>query len=248
MISLKSISITGAYRKKNDDRVSHFENDDFLVALVCDGMGGHLHGDIAAEETAKIFTNQFSKNFSYISFQETSLWLKNVVNLVKKRFKDLIKSDFSKERMGTTLTGVLILKKIQKIIVFHIGDSRCYFYTKEKKLVQITQDHSYENKLLSAGISLEEAKSNPKGRLLTSVLSLKNKITFNIYDLDQIDYAKVDKIILTSDGAHEFISSEEFKAELKSSSSEKNANSLVEIAQKNDSTDNISCIVINLGE
>lgn len=85
MISLKSISITGAYRKKNDDRVSHFENDDFLVALVCDGMGGHLHGDIAAEETAKIFTNQFSKNFSYISFQETSLWLKNVVNLVKKK-------------------------------------------------------------------------------------------------------------------------------------------------------------------
>lgn len=122
------------------------------------------------------------------------------------------------------------------------------FTLKKKKLVQITQDHSYENKLLSAGISLEEAKSNPKGRLLTSVLSLKNKITFNIYDLDQIDYAKVDKIILTSDGAHEFISSEEFKAELKSSSSEKIANSLVEIAQKNDSTDNISCIVINLGE
>lgn len=196
----------------------------------------------------KFLLINLAKILAIFPFKKLRCDLKNVVNLVKKRFKDLIKSDFSKERMGTTLTGVLILKKIQKIIVFHIGDSRCYFYTKEKKLVQITQDHSYENKLLSAGISLEEVKSNPKGRLLTSVLSLKNKITFNIYNLDQIDYAKVDKIILTSDGAHEFISSEEFKAELKTSSSEKIANSLVEIAQKNDSTDNISCIVINLGE
>ena len=62
--------------------------------------------------------------------------------------------------MGTTL--VLVLIKNNELHFAHVGDSRIYL-SRNRKLEQLTEDHSFVQQLLKACIISEsEAKSHPR--------------------------------------------------------------------------------------
>ncbi|MDP2056966.1 MAG: protein phosphatase 2C domain-containing protein, partial [Thiobacillus sp.] len=48
-------------RKNNQDRVAYSYSREALLMVVADGMGGHMHGEIAAQIAVQTLTDQFQK-------------------------------------------------------------------------------------------------------------------------------------------------------------------------------------------
>ncbi|SNZ08531.1 protein phosphatase [Persephonella hydrogeniphila] len=122
------------------------EKESLLVA-VCDGMGGMSEG-----EKASRFVCQMLKKCS-IPFSPEAVY--RTLFRIQKKFETsgIIWS-------GTTVAGVLM--EGNKSIIFNVGDSRVYKYTKDR-LIYISHDHSYVQSLIDKGlISYEEAFYHPE--------------------------------------------------------------------------------------
>ncbi|MFA5241025.1 MAG: protein phosphatase 2C domain-containing protein [Sulfuricella sp.] len=48
-------------RKYNQDRVAYSYSKESLLMVVADGMGGHFHGEIAAQITVQLIAEMFQK-------------------------------------------------------------------------------------------------------------------------------------------------------------------------------------------
>jgi len=48
-------------RKANQDRTSYAYTRDALLMVVADGMGGHLHGEVASQIAVQLLTEAFQR-------------------------------------------------------------------------------------------------------------------------------------------------------------------------------------------
>ena len=139
----------GPNRKKNEDTifpaVSGSSQPPFKAA-VCDGLGGHVNGDIAS----KIAAETLSKKDTNLS---------QIISDANKNILDFQKENPSSQGMGTTMTAVSIDKDALMKIA-HVGDSRCYVFS-DRNLIKATEDQNvpgYQNVLKQALGSNEELK------------------------------------------------------------------------------------------
>ena len=139
----------GPNRKKNEDTifpaVSGSSQPPFKAA-VCDGLGGHVNGDIASKIAAETFSQ---KNTN----------LSQIISDANKNILDFQKENPSSQGMGTTMTAVSIDKDALMKIA-HVGDSRCYVFS-DRNLIKATEDQNvpgYQNVLKQALGSNEELK------------------------------------------------------------------------------------------
>lgn len=120
----------GPNRKKNEDSVFPAKSgsgDLPFKAAVCDGLGGHVNGDIAS----KIAVKEMGTDSSNLVDTITSANLK-ILEYQNENNKS--------NGMGTTMTAVNIDKN-GLMEIGHIGDTRCYVLS-DRKLIQLTQDHN----------------------------------------------------------------------------------------------------------
>ena len=131
----------GPNRKKNEDSIypsiSGSSSPPFK-ATVCDGLGGHVSGDIASKIAADTLMDQND----------------NLSNVIIKANKEILKYQDENPTslgMGTTMTAVTIDEEaLMKI--GHVGDSRCYVLS-DRNLVKVTEDQNvpgYQNVLKQA--------------------------------------------------------------------------------------------------
>ena len=131
----------GPNRKKNEDSIypsiSGNSSPPFK-ATVCDGLGGHVSGDIASKIAADTLMNQNG----------------NLSDVIIKANKEILKyQDENPDSlgMGTTMTAITIDEEaLMKI--GHVGDSRCYVLS-DRNLVKVTEDQNvpgYQNVLKQA--------------------------------------------------------------------------------------------------
>ncbi|WP_426460988.1 PP2C family protein-serine/threonine phosphatase [Mycoplasma hafezii] len=246
MINYFANSSKGEIRPKNDDRVGVFERDNAILAVLCDGMGGHLAGDIAASTVVNSLGIEFQETFRFIDAIETKNWITSAIEIVKSDLKKIAEADYEKSQMGTTLVACLIIPDEKRFFVFNVGDSRAYAYTTNLELIQITKDQNVANSLIEQGANLELAYQVPNARHLTSALGPKISTTVEIYDFDEKSYDKIEKILLTSDGVHEFMFLNEIEYIIKQPKApEAIVNQLIAQAAMNQSNDNMSAIVLD---
>ena len=120
----------GTNRKKNEDSVFPAKSgsgDLPFKAAVCDGLGGHVNGDIAS----KIAVKEMGTDSSNLVDTITSANLK-ILEYQNENNKS--------NGMGTTMTAINIDKN-GLMEIGHIGDTRCYVLS-DRKLIQLTQDHN----------------------------------------------------------------------------------------------------------
>lgn len=160
------------------------------VFILCDGMGGHSHGEVASR-TVAIALGQYMK-WHYPSdgvltkelFNEGLNYAYEQLNLV---------DDGAPKKMGTTLTFVCFHK--DGCFCAHIGDSRIYIVRpSERRIVYRSEDHSLVNDLVRAGeLTPEEAASYPHKNVITRAMQpnkekpAKAEIR-NIHDIQSGDY------------------------------------------------------------
>ena len=136
--------------------------DDRLF-IVCDGMGGHEHGEVASRTFANGLAEYFNEHVAagdVVTDDVLSAAIAHAYTLLDAE------DDGNYKRMGTTLT--LLYFHGGGVLAAHIGDSRIYHLRPGKGLLYVSRDHSLVFDLYRSGeISLEEIKTSPNKNVIT---------------------------------------------------------------------------------
>jgi serine/threonine protein phosphatase PrpC len=143
----------------------------FGLFIIADGMGGHLHGEIASGVAARAVAqytmqkllpsllglNQESQNESLQEIMEDGI--NEAQQTVIKRAPG----------GGTTLTAALVIG--EQVTLAHVGDSRAYFIHPDGRMQVMTQDHSLVRRLVELGQMTEAdaASSNQRNILYRAI-------------------------------------------------------------------------------
>ncbi|TWG72948.1 protein phosphatase 2C domain-containing protein [Bacillus subtilis] len=162
---------TGKIRQHNEDDAGIFKGkDEFILAVVADGMGGHLAGDVASKMAVKAMGEKWNEAETIPTApSECEKWLIEQILSVNSKIYDHAQAHEECQGMGTTIVCALFTGKT--VSVAHIGDSRCYLL-QDDDFVQVTEDHSLVNELVRTGeISREDAANQNGGEdNITAVL------------------------------------------------------------------------------
>jgi len=182
-------------RKANQDRTSYGYTRDSLLMVVADGMGGHLHGEVASHIAVQLLTEAFQREAKPALTDPLAFLQKSVLD-AHYALQDYAKARDLIESPRTTCVACVV----QNAVAYwaHAGDSRLY-HIREGKIQAQTRDHSRVQMLVDQGRVREEAVQNHPDR---------NKI-FNCVGAStrpQVELSKPtplrqdDTLILCSDG------------------------------------------------
>lgn len=230
----------GLKRENNEDAIGVFKNkSQEALAVIADGMGGHLGGDVASNLALKQVGLDFAMTES-LKAQDFISWVDDELFKVNDTIIKKAQSRISLHGMGTTFVGAF-LSEDHKIVFVNLGDTRGYLF-KDGVLKQITIDQTLVNELLHKGeLSQKEAETFPNKNIITSSLGVDQRVDA-IYKV--IDLNGSESILLSSDGLTNMVS-DDLIADLLSSgkSPQTIVDDLVQEAIKNGGVDNISVIL-----
>ena len=182
-------------RKYNQDRVAYAYSNDTLLLVLADGMGGHLHGEVAAGSAIDTFIESFGR-YTQSPPADPQAFLADTMRRAHERimrFPHGTDTGFP----GTTCIAALIQNG--KMYWGHAGDSRLYVLRDSAVLFK-TRDHSMVRQWVEWGmISAEEARTHPQRNQITNCLGGGDGM-FHMEPGETVTLQSGDVILLGSDG------------------------------------------------
>ncbi|MFW5588186.1 MAG: PP2C family protein-serine/threonine phosphatase [Prevotella sp.] len=139
--------------------------DDDRLFILCDGMGGHEHGEVASRTVCKAMSN------AILSLDKQSFTDDDLLDALQVVYRQLDSLDNSHlKKMGTTLC--LLYFHSGGVTAAHIGDSRIYHVRpKENRILYQSRDHSLVYDLYQAGeISYDEMRTSTQKNIITRAI------------------------------------------------------------------------------
>ena len=239
---ISSKTHVGNRRSLNEDHLDSYSGTDFIVLVVCDGMGGAKKGDLASKIASEEIINHFKNISKLLNVRKEIVF--SILNANKKILAFSKKSSEYKG-MGTTCAVAVVQK--QRIYFGNIGDTRIYKF-RNKNLKIISKDHSVVQQLIDKQLILEEeAFSHPRKNELTQALGINEKIDPFIDD-DEIENS--DLFMICSDGLYNEIVLNNLVEIFKNYSYnlEELNQKLLTTSLENGGNDNISVILLRSGK
>ena len=229
----------GVVRTENQDRAAVLMHRGVLLAILCDGMGGHAGGALASSSTVATFESEFKKG---VDKRQITKWFANTLEKAKREMARGARKNQELLDMGTTITASVIFHDV--IYVFNAGDSRTYAYN--GLLHQLTMDHNLRNYYIEKyNYSAEEAAKVMGAMALTSALGPRKTTNVNSFVLDHDDSIKY--MVLTSDGIHDYVAKPKFENILAEDTTlEDKTSTLIKQAIRGKSSDNLTIIIVDL--
>lgn len=156
----------------------------------------------------------------------------------------MVEQDPQLEGMGCTLTALLWTGERMGLV--HVGDSRAYLL-RDGSLSQITQDHTWVQRLVDEGrITPEEAETHPQRSLLMRALDGRGQVE---PDLSIREVRAGDRYLICSDGLSGPVSHQTLEETLGSFyAPEQTIQELIQLALRGGGPDNITCVVADVIE
>jgi protein phosphatase len=211
VMDLEAIGLTdvGLERKYNEDffvidnRVTHISDPDGVRAytrglyILCDGMGGHAHGEVASRMAAETLATYFTEHWqdelpSSSELEEAIRWTNQTIYALNES-----QTRLGSGRMGTTL--ILAMLQDTQFRFAHVGDSRLYRYTHHRGLEQLTVDHEVGQRAISRGVAPEIAYTLPSAYQLTQALGPRASQMLKP-DIQSVTLTEDSLFLLCSDG------------------------------------------------
>lgn len=242
----------GMQREHNEDAlftltttlVSNTSHTPFGLYIIADGMGGHLHGELASEIAIRAMSSYvirklYAPLFS-ISPESPDEPLQEIMqDGVQLAHRAILRDT---PGGGTTLTAALILG--DKMTIAHVGDSRAYSIDPDGQIQALTRDHSLVQRLQELGkISPEEANHHPQRNVLYRALGQGDDFDAEIATMK----IRPGHLLICSDGLWGVIS-ESLIAELVASTTHPavTCQQLIEAVNAAGGPDNISAVLVRL--
>lgn len=212
--------------------------------VLCDGVGGSEHGEIASQTSSKVIGEYLTKIIND-NHAVSDADLHEAVNLAYDELEkiDTETLDEGTVSMATTLTCVCIHN--DGILAAHMGDSRIYHIRPGQGLLYQSSDHSLVNTLLQAGeITLEEAKNFPRKNVITKAIQSQGKKRFKAEVQHLTDIKSGDYIFLCCDGVLEQLTNERLVEILSMKCPDKEKLALLEAESTDKTKDNYTAYLI----
>jgi len=147
-------------RPSNQDRIAYCYSRDALLMVIADGMGGHLHGEVAAQIAVQYITQTFQREAQPM-VQDPVLFLSHVMTNAHHAILDYAFDKHLPEAPRTTAVVCLIQNGLAHWA--HAGDSRLYLVRKGAIEAQ-TRDHSRVQLMMDQGLLDAEGAAKHPGR------------------------------------------------------------------------------------
>lgn len=239
----------GISKNTNQDSVlikhAAYDDDEALMAIVCDGMGGLSKGELASATVIQAFSKWFDESLPYelddvnmdVIGGKWSLMLKDLNVKIAEYGKK------TGESLGTTFSGILFIG--DQYVIVHVGDSRVYHI--DSSLHQLTTDQTFIAREVRRGtITPEQAKTDKRRNLLLQCVGASAVVD------PQVSFGIAEKgaYLICSDGFRHEISEEEIYESLNpinlinKQAMHNNIKYLIEQVKSRKEKDNISAILI----
>lgn len=181
---------------------------DSRIFVLCDGMGGHGHGEVASSVVANAIYSCLEALYEY---EISELDIQNAVDCALMALKEADVFNDEERKMGTTL--VVAVLNHSHILIGHIGDSRAYLFGADGLKKFRTIDHSrVEEAVQNEILTEEEAFTSPYRNIITrSIMADKESVKM---DFDKIVPADGDILMLCSDGLTDVLRDREIESVL----------------------------------
>lgn len=235
-----AVTDIGCEREINEDRYAVIDCSIGKVWVVCDGMGGTMGGELAAQ----LAIDAIRRAIESKDFEDPEEALRASVEEAN-RVIVLRRQNPQFNSMGTTVVAAMFSGS--RVIISHAGDSRAYLI-RDGVIEQLTTDHTYVQDLVEKGtISEEEALSHPQAHVLTRCLGAEPRLKLDTVKFWNWKVSKgevSDSLALVSDGLYSLVDDEEIAASINSKSPQEACVELVELAKKRGGYDNITISIL----
>lgn len=188
------------HRPEQEDCVEFFPiPGDGVLALLADGMGGHLAGEIASREVI----TSFARSFSSLSGDDIPLRLEKSLHAANRHLRS-IQTGEQVGNSGTTLVAVFL--RGSKFWWLSVGDSMLLSWTPGEGLLRLNEDHSMrpiaEAQWAKGEISLPYAL---KQRSVLRSAIMGDEISLVDISREPLTLHEGSFLFLTSDGLDEWV-------------------------------------------
>ncbi len=220
-----------------------------VLAIVCDGMGGLAHGELASKEVIRAYCDWFDHNLTEM-VRNKELDLDQICR--DWREIAIVENDrlgqYGAKRginLGTTLSAILILQN--QYIIVHVGDSRIYQLT-ETRVRQVTEDQSVvAREIVLGNLTPEQALKDPRRSILLQCIGASPMVEPAFF---RGTVEPEMSFLICSDGFCHEISHEEMLERLgpqacgDAMTMKQNCMDLTDLVKMRQETDNISMILL----
>ncbi|MDN5811490.1 MAG: protein phosphatase 2C domain-containing protein [Micrococcaceae bacterium] len=229
-------SDVGLVRAKNDD--SGYAGR--YLAVVADGMGGHVGGDVASASTVLDLVH-----LDQDRTVDVETVLPDEIQTANSILNELVSANPKLSGMGTTVTALLLTG--DRFQYAHIGDSRAY-RLKDDVFEQVSKDHTFVQRLVDEGrIRPEEAEHHPHKNVLMRVLG--DSDASPELDIDQFPIAPGERWLLCSDGLNAVVPDDITERIVRTAGSlQQTVDALVEVTLQHGSPDNVTIVMVEVAE
>ncbi len=222
------------------------EDGEVLMAVICDGMGGLAHGELASATVVRAFDKWFDeelpRELEHIDMQILGLkWS----NMLKDLNQKILQYSSNSKAMGTTFSGILFIG--QAYLIVHVGDSRVYQIG--TGLHQLTEDQTYvAREIRNGNMTEEQAKQDRRRNMLLQCVGASKRVEPQIIS----GTTKCGAYMICSDGfRHEVSPAELYESLNPMNLSNKQtmhgkARYLIDLVKSRRERDNISVVLIKV--
>ena len=232
-------SHVGSVRDTNEDAL--IVDGKWGLYAVLDGMGGASAGDIASSKARDVV-------HEYVRARRSAMGPRQLLEAAINAASAAVHGEAQRRRdrrgMGTTVVACLIDGR--RATIAHVGDSRAYLL-RDGRLHRLTNDHTIVAELVARGaIQPDEADRHAYKNVLSRNLGAKATAAV---DVNEIELAPGDRLLLCSDGLYGYASSEALHQLIGSTDSATDVvRELIEAALRGGGGDNVTAILIDAGQ
>ena len=231
----------GLARENNEDSVALDEPT--RLGILADGMGGYNAGEIASGMATTFIKSELGRWLSqagrHANSREVRRAMEICVDNANRSIFNAANSNPQYSGMGTTL--VLGVFQDGKLVLGHIGDSRCY-RLRAGEIAQITKDHSLLQEQIDAGlITPEQALTSLNKNLVTRALGVEDAV---LLEVNEHKVEPGDLYLMCSDGLSDMLEDDAIaKLLLVEETLDQKVAHLIDAANANGGRDNISVLL-----
>lgn len=217
----------GQRREVNQDAYGSAEIDQGTLLVVCDGMGGHLAGEVASRLAVETIITSFRAN------NDPAEGLRQALISANQRVYQE-----GRGTMGTTAVAAFFWHNT--LYVANVGDSRAYL-VREGLIRQLTNDHSLIGDQVAAGLlTPEQARTSTIRNIITRAIGHQSHVEVDIF---REPLLPGDTVVLSTDGMHGLLTDEEIAAIASMHPLDVASRRLVDEANARGGPDNITVVI-----
>ncbi len=207
-----------------------------VLAVVCDGMGGHEAGEIASRLATETIVRRFETDDG-----DPLTLLTRAVQAANRAIFEAAERNRKLQGMGTTVTALLL--RGGHAYGAHVGDSRTYL-VRNGDIFAMTEDHSAVMELVRRGvISREEARHHPEKNVISRALGSHRDVQVTGWP-QPFAVLPGDAFLLCSDGLYDLVEDAVLLATVRDTHPQVACDRLVTLAREAGGHDNISVAIL----